>query len=756
MQMPIGQHQSAPVLPHPQQNRNTNRLSAEPSTLRNSYTPSSQSFLNDPECISIRDRLLNGDDPNFLSSKDENESPSFSMDLLQRLIIHLRELEERYAASANYQDAKKIHSIQISVKDEINSRLQNQNANSISNNSNEVDYINTIKKKHEQELNKFDNETNEKINNIEKLHQQSINRFEQSWNEKTRQYRKPSQHLIELKKTERNLAMIGQYDQATIVNTEATNLAKEEAAEKQKKILDDYRKARQKLIEKQNRELQSIVSNRAEQRLIIESKQQRETQSAVNRNFVFQQRNPNKALNSTHTLNPANSQSASNVAINTTSRISVPTTKKAFVIPCIPSRSSMRCRIYSLPPGTKASIWAKNATNGSRSSSVHEVGKGTSTSSCSNISIYDQQPSLLPPLVPPADPSITENEQKEKKDRIKQFQEASIRRENERKRRMELMKQEIEKEKQIRLQKQKILVKNYKKMDTNNNKGKECNEVQSDVISNKEKENNADDIRQTSKETTNSNESSNSENILNKNNNNNINDNDNNNINKNNSNESDDSEYYYYEEEEETIDGNEEDENNFVPISSCGSSSFHKLSAITSLNHVTEANADNKNENKNNNNNTISNNSKNSVKFKNDDNNLVISKNNIKENKMYDASDPLFHSAPSLKKMKESSQSEDIFVDVKNGRRLSSIPSKNGMNRIQSDNLTSMSVSDFEMDSVPLDVSNIVNDNYYDSDFTLNIPFDEQYLNSIEGKPTVLSQTPSTVDIKELTKQIGS
>lgn len=751
------------ALVQPRLNKTSKSKCVEP--FRNSYTPTSQSFLNDPECISLRERFLKGDDPNSLTIDDENKPSSVSIDLLQRLIIHLREFEERCAASANYKDAKQIHSIQLKVKEKIKSYIQNQIVisdfnNDSSNNSdfnNNTDFIENLRKKHEEELKQFDDETIEKINSIDKLHKQSLERFEQSWTEKPQQYRKPSIHLIELKKTEQALAKIGQYDSATQVNIEALNLAKEEAAEKQRKILSDYRNAKKKLLTKQQNERQNLISNRADQRLIIQSKHEREIESANNRKTIKQHhsqlvfKNSSRALSSVST---ANSRSTSNVdtASTNTSSIKIPSTKKAFVIPAsIGSRSAMRCRIYSLPPSAKANIWAQNAINGNRSSSV------SNTEHQNPNNIFDQQPSLLPPLIPPTDPSIIENEEKEKKEKIKLVQQAKIRREKEKRRRMELMQEEMEREKQIiEEQKRKIQRKN------NNKKKVVDSSNQNDIV---ETVNNADqeieknDVINDTNDTNDSNNNSKTEKL--------------DNLNKDAA--DNDSEYYYYEEEEEIIEEEEEskeDSSPFVPISSCGSSSFHNIPSINSENPLAETNEVISKIKKNKNKNDISNHNKNRCSYKDKTDNtdtdtddeikingyLQKSKSDNLENKLYDQSDPLYRSVPNLKSIKDN-KNDDLSGSNKNFRRFSSNTYNcNELLFQQSSGLTSTSMSDFEMDLIPLDVPGYISGNYTDqTDFNvLNAPLDDGYLNSIEGRHNSLSRENSAHDIKDLTKQIIS
>lgn len=398
-----------------------------------------QSFIDDPECISLREKLLNGDisciqiqriDPlnsaqNDNSSIDYNQlenanqnTKGVTVDLLHKLIVHLREYEERCAASALYNEAKKVRSIQQIVKNEITKRNQISRNKSLATHS-EIQFpsnpLDILKAQQEEQIKEFDKETQEKLNNANKLHQQSLDRFNNVWTTSMpRQYCKPSQRLLNLKHKEKALALTGDYDSATEVNLEAIQFANEESRQNQQKLVFDYRKAKTKLLNKQKTEINALIQYRNEQKNLILTKQENDLKIAINRTNLQQK----KTLNRTRLLT------------------SKPTTMKLSEIG--QDKSLNNRNVYALPVSVKTKIWCQTPKfNGN-----------------DNEDLSDS--SLLPPLIPPTDPSIHEKELQSKRDKIKTYQAVLARREEERKHRLEMVQKAVEEERKAQQQQQQM------------------------------------------------------------------------------------------------------------------------------------------------------------------------------------------------------------------------------------------------------------------------------------------------------------
>lgn len=112
------------------------------------------------------------------------------------------------------------------------------------------------------------------------------------WNaEKTlRKYRKPSARLLQLWRMEKFLAKTGSFDEANIVRLEASELAKREIALAQANANRDYHAEKEKLVQRQDADLASLVSNREHWRAVMLSRQNVEKAVVVNREAVVEVR----------------------------------------------------------------------------------------------------------------------------------------------------------------------------------------------------------------------------------------------------------------------------------------------------------------------------------------------------------------------------------------------------------------------------------------------------------------------------------
>ncbi|OHS97974.1 hypothetical protein TRFO_09117 [Tritrichomonas foetus] len=384
-----------------------------------------QSFLNDQTCISLRERL----------ETDTNLSDADS-DTLQKLIIHLKETEEIKASEENYSEAKKMKAFQEIVRNEIRIRTlkemkqisrsainsahkYTQNFNSLANQSkkgsrtancspskseesndcddsekSETDQsFKSINEKYHEKLEKFDLETNEKREHLMKRQQQCIERFENSWtNEIPKQYNKPSYKLLQIKQVERTLAKTGDYDRATALHKEAADLAMIEGQQNQAKLVNDYKSAKSKLIEKHRKEVELFESNRNESRHLIQTRHEIELKAAMNRNIVMQQKLKERTMSKQRQL-----------------------------------QYNFGQRKYSVPIASKlkykpiSQVYASNKSLGA---------------------------TLLPPLKPPTNETIQEEEERKKREKAKMAADFKRKQEEERRRKIEIMQRNYEEQQQ--------------------------------------------------------------------------------------------------------------------------------------------------------------------------------------------------------------------------------------------------------------------------------------------------------------------
>ena len=245
------------------------------------YTPT-RSLLEDEKCTEMHEQLKN-DEQSFNSSNEYTQRD------LQKFIAYLREYEVNCALKENYKEAKSTKLLSDKVKHMINasdrlSNLENTSPSEAISNKN----INGIYRK---KFEMFDKETQEKKDYIIKRQEQNLDKFEELWsNTMPNKYRKASAELLKLKDSERKIAMEGDYEKAMQVHQRAEALAKKEIQTAQTKLVKDYKNAKAKLIEKQQKEIHAFEENRNQARKAIAVKRENEIQASHKRNLVLQQR----------------------------------------------------------------------------------------------------------------------------------------------------------------------------------------------------------------------------------------------------------------------------------------------------------------------------------------------------------------------------------------------------------------------------------------------------------------------------------
>jgi hypothetical protein len=204
------------------------------------------------------------------------------------LCAHLREYESLQCSQESYQEAKRAREAIAIVKATIHTQtLPVAKVAALVTTDRQAEF----EQKWNDAAAKFDEETKERREMILKRQSQNLERFEGRWNsEMPPRYRKPSHQLLELKHTEQNLAMAGEYDRAADVHVEVDAVAQLEASAAQKKLVHDYRNARQKLVNRQAQELVAFEKARFDARALIRARLSDEMARFVNRDAFLKQR----------------------------------------------------------------------------------------------------------------------------------------------------------------------------------------------------------------------------------------------------------------------------------------------------------------------------------------------------------------------------------------------------------------------------------------------------------------------------------
>jgi hypothetical protein len=234
-------------------------------------------FLNDAECISLREKLENGESPS-----------SFPEAALQHLYSHLREYELEQRSLEQYKTAKLAKEFSEQIKSEIINRARRHPAPS---RLVPCDRRAECQASCEEESQKFDRETTLKRESMLKRHSQILDRFDLLWSSTMpHQYRKASHQLIELKQAEQKLALVGEYDRALEVHEEADHRRTLEQTLAQEKLVEDYRRRRAAVAVKLTREVELFESVRAGTKKVLEARHLTQMNAIINHDLVQQKK----------------------------------------------------------------------------------------------------------------------------------------------------------------------------------------------------------------------------------------------------------------------------------------------------------------------------------------------------------------------------------------------------------------------------------------------------------------------------------
>ena len=265
---------SSLTTPHSQSRSNSSRGSQNSSK--------QQTILDDETCISLRQKYIGQENPNF----DEEEN----IDDLKLLLEHLKVYTLSEASKGNYEEGRKSEKL----TQELNNYIYHAVHDKTKSTSPRTQFEQEYKQKQqewEKELNDFDDETARKNQELQDQHEQELNEFNDKWGEgEYYKYRKPSSKLLNLWRMEKFLAKQKKLDEAERIHNEAEQLSKRETEQAKKALDRDYQTQLQKLKEKQAAEIEQMNLEREAERKFIQTKQSKEKDCYTNKGNVIEYR----------------------------------------------------------------------------------------------------------------------------------------------------------------------------------------------------------------------------------------------------------------------------------------------------------------------------------------------------------------------------------------------------------------------------------------------------------------------------------
>lgn len=352
-------------------NNNNNDNNSKPST----------PLINDSYCNDLRDQLMN--EGIFIEDIEYNDLPNLSE--------HLREYAASKSFERDYTTAKVVRELYDQVKEKMKFRNTYSTPPTNNNNENQNDHLIEDKVNEQQdELKKFDEETEEKLQQLQQKHDEETEHFEKKWREELPQsYRKQSSKLIQLFEIEKTLGLLNEFDKANQIKDEANKLEEAEMQNAQLQMESDYELQRLTFENNYRKEVQNIEQIRQSQRDCLVARHKAEIKKVENRINV----------------------------LNDHQRQIKRPKESSFEIQ---SRAPVNSSLISIIRGVSHS----DNSNSNKSSSSNLNGN-TNPRTASK---------LLPPLIPPNDSRIKERKKKEKRDRIeknKKFREKMAAKEKE-------------------------------------------------------------------------------------------------------------------------------------------------------------------------------------------------------------------------------------------------------------------------------------------------------------------------------------
>jgi type II secretory ATPase GspE/PulE/Tfp pilus assembly ATPase PilB-like protein len=151
--------------------------------------------------------------------KSQTRFENHQFNALQKFRLFLKEKITQLASNAKYAEAQKAQVILEDLKFYLSQTIQQPSSKSAHSLTNSTQF-------HEQDLTeKIDEAFTQRMNILRQKHQKQANDFEEKWNhQKLRKNEKASNTLINLRSFEKSLAKAGNYENASQIHVEASEL----------------------------------------------------------------------------------------------------------------------------------------------------------------------------------------------------------------------------------------------------------------------------------------------------------------------------------------------------------------------------------------------------------------------------------------------------------------------------------------------------------------------------------------------------
>ena len=316
-------------------NNNSNKfLQSKQNGKSRSNSSCSKPSVSVEQLESIREKLFqmkeNESKSNENNTNDESSKSlsDFSTEELQQVFPYLRDYSHRKGCEEDYDNAQTAFSLSEDVLNELKTRVSNQNSENQSSTI-ESSEQSSFEEKWEKQFKTYNEETDRKRKELEKSHEDQMASFEKLWNEDMpRKYRKPSPHLLQIKKVEKSLALSCDFERAKQVHQEYEQLAAKELEQAQENLNRDYEAAHTKLVQKQQQEIKNFEEVRFHLLNLKKTKYEEQKAAFENRSRVAQtrkkegQRNPknnsDQVSNFTYSYSSTNENGNENSGSNNT------------------------------------------------------------------------------------------------------------------------------------------------------------------------------------------------------------------------------------------------------------------------------------------------------------------------------------------------------------------------------------------------------------------------------------------------------
>lgn len=223
-----------------------------------------------------------------LNNGSENLS-SVSTSDLNLVMLYARETKIRLAFQGEYDKSENYEVLVNRMKQELSRRQQFFDQQSISSIEDNFKTANVeISNAHIENLQKFDNHTDQIITKKKSSQKAKMNQFKNQWESpKVNIYRKPSSKLLQLRSIERSAIISGDIITAKQVHKEIDQQIQEEMQEQKFRSKRDFRQQKKILADQMKKEMSNIVEDRGVKRKVMLLNQEHEKELIDKRKNVL-------------------------------------------------------------------------------------------------------------------------------------------------------------------------------------------------------------------------------------------------------------------------------------------------------------------------------------------------------------------------------------------------------------------------------------------------------------------------------------